>query len=82
MHHHHPFHQTLARLGGGRVTLVCGGGAFADVVRQAQGHWGFVDLSAHNMAVLAMLQAAWASDRPRHGWPQGVDPLEGWIVSA
>ncbi|WP_422017399.1 DUF429 domain-containing protein [Roseateles sp.] len=33
-------------------------------------------------AVLALLQAAWASDRPRHGWPQGVDPLEGWIVSA
>jgi len=33
-------------------------------------------------AVLAMLQAAWAADRPRHGWPEGVDPLEGWIVSA
>lgn len=33
-------------------------------------------------AVLAMLQAAWATGQPRHGWPQGVDPLEGWIVSA
>jgi len=33
-------------------------------------------------AVLAMLQAAWAADRPRHGWPAAVDPLEGWIVSA
>jgi hypothetical protein len=33
-------------------------------------------------AVLALLQAAWAADRPRHGWPQDVDPLEGWIVSA
>ncbi|MDE2371300.1 MAG: aspartate kinase [Burkholderiales bacterium] len=50
--------ELLARLGGGRVTLVCGGGAFADEVRQAQGHWGFDDLTAHNMAVLAMLQSA------------------------
>ncbi len=33
-------------------------------------------------AVLAMLQAAWAADKPRYGWPEGVDPLEGWIVSA
>ncbi|MFT7721786.1 MAG: DUF429 domain-containing protein [Roseateles sp.] len=33
-------------------------------------------------AVLAMLQAAWAADRPAYGWPEGVDPLEGWIASA
>src|SRR5258706_14425286 len=33
-------------------------------------------------AVLCMLQAAWASHRPRHGLPEGVDPLEGWITSA
>lgn len=33
-------------------------------------------------AVLALLQAAWAADRPRHGWPEGVDPLEGWILGA
>ena len=33
-------------------------------------------------AVLAMLQAAWAAQQPRHGWPDAVDPLEGWIVSA
>ena len=33
-------------------------------------------------AVLAMLQAAWAAGQPGHGWPQGVDPIEGWIVSA
>ncbi|MDG0861393.1 DUF429 domain-containing protein [Pelomonas aquatica] len=33
-------------------------------------------------AVLAMLQAAWAAGRPRYGWPEGVDPLEGWIASA
>jgi hypothetical protein len=33
-------------------------------------------------AVLAMVQAAWAATQPRYGWPQGVDPLEGWIVGA
>lgn len=33
-------------------------------------------------AVLALLQAAWAAGQPRYGWPEGVDPLEGWIVSA
>ncbi|MFG6468826.1 DUF429 domain-containing protein [Roseateles sp. BYS87W] len=33
-------------------------------------------------AVLALLQAAWASTQPRFGWPEGADPLEGWIVSA
>lgn len=33
-------------------------------------------------AVLAMLQAAWAATEPRYGWPEGADPLEGWIVGA
>jgi hypothetical protein len=33
-------------------------------------------------AVLAMLQAAWAATQPRYGWPEGVDPLEGWIIGA
>ena len=33
-------------------------------------------------AVLALLQAAWAAQQPRYGWPEGVDPLEGWIVGA
>ena len=33
-------------------------------------------------AVLCLMQAAWASQRPGHGLPAGVDPLEGWIVSA
>ncbi len=32
-------------------------------------------------AVLCLLQAAWTLDRPRHGWPDGVDPLEGWIAA-
>ncbi len=49
----------LVQLGGGRVTLVCGGGRFADEVRRAQTHWGLDDLVAHNMAVLAMAQSCW-----------------------
>jgi len=49
----------LAQLGGGRVTVVCGGGSFADEVRRIQAHWQFNDLAAHNMAVLAMAQTAY-----------------------
>jgi len=33
-------------------------------------------------AVLCMLQAAWAAERPGHGVPEGVDPVEGWITTA
>ena len=33
-------------------------------------------------AVLCLLQVAWASRQPRHGWPDGVDGVEGWILSA
>jgi len=50
--------ELLAELGGGRVVIVCGGGGFADEVRQHQAHWRFPDLAAHNMAVLAMAQGA------------------------
>lgn len=49
----------LAELGGGRVTVVCGGGSLADEVRRLQAHWDFDDLAAHNMAVLAMAQTAY-----------------------
>jgi 5-(aminomethyl)-3-furanmethanol phosphate kinase len=49
----------LSQLGGGRVTVVCGGGRFADEVRHAQGLWQFDDTAAHNMAVLAMAQTAY-----------------------
>jgi len=49
----------LAQLGGGRVTVVCGGGAFADEVRRSQSRWRIDDLAAHNMAVLAMAQTAY-----------------------
>jgi len=48
--------QRLSALGGGRVAIVPGGGDFADQVRDHQAHWGFGDLPAHNMAVLAMAQ--------------------------
>ena len=33
-------------------------------------------------AVLCLLQAAWASRQPGWGLPAGVDPLEGWILTA
>lgn len=38
------------------LVLVPGGGAFADVVRQAQSDLGFSDTDAHRMALLAMHQ--------------------------
>ena len=61
----------IAQLGGGRVTLVCGGGRFADEVRHAQRHWQFGDLAAHNMAVLAMLQSAYLA----HGLNPKLQPV-------
>ena len=48
--------ELVAQLGGGRVVLVPGGGAFADQARAAQSRWGCDDVAAHNMAVLAMAQ--------------------------
>ncbi|MCJ0765097.1 DUF429 domain-containing protein [Variovorax terrae] len=35
-------------------------------------------------AALCLLQAAWAQQQgaPRYGLPEGLDPLEGWIVTA
>jgi hypothetical protein len=33
-------------------------------------------------AVLCLMQAAWASTRPRYGMPEAIDPIEGWIVTA
>jgi aspartokinase-like uncharacterized kinase len=49
----------LAECGGGRVIVVCGGGSFGDEVRRVQAQWRFGDLSAHNMAILAMAQMAY-----------------------
>ena len=59
-------------LGGGRVTVVPGGGGFADCVRQAQAHWRFDDLTAHNMALLAMAQVA----QLLHGLEPGLQPVQ------
>lgn len=51
--------ELMAQLGGGRVTVVCGGGSFGDEARLAHTHWRFDNnLHAHNMAVLAMAQTA------------------------
>ena len=33
-------------------------------------------------AVLCLMQAAWAAQRPGHGLPAVIDPLEGWIITA
>src|SRR5262245_20779567 len=49
----------LAECGGGRVIVVCGGGPFRAEVVTAQARWHFGDLSAHNMAILAMAQMAY-----------------------
>jgi aspartokinase-like uncharacterized kinase len=43
-----------------RLTLVCGGGPFADAVRGAQPGMGFSDATGHAMALLAMEQYALA----------------------
>jgi 5-(aminomethyl)-3-furanmethanol phosphate kinase len=51
--------ELFTQLGGGRVTLVCGGGQFAEAVRRCQALWRFDDLAAHNMATLAMVQSAY-----------------------
>jgi aspartokinase-like uncharacterized kinase len=42
----------------GQVLIVPGGGVFADQVRAAQVQWGFDDVTAHRMAILAMQQMA------------------------
>lgn len=43
----------------GTLLIVPGGGVFADQVRSAQQQWGFDDVAAHRMAILAMQQMAW-----------------------
>lgn len=48
--------DVLSATGGGRVIIVPGGGPFADLVRDAQYHWGFDDEAAHRMALHAMQQ--------------------------
>lgn len=40
------------------IVVVCGGGEFANYIRDAQVKWHFDDVSAHKMAILAMQQTA------------------------
>jgi aspartokinase-like uncharacterized kinase len=48
--------DVLAVHGRGQVVIVPGGGPFADQVRRSQARWGFDDVAAHHMALLAMEQ--------------------------
>lgn len=41
-----------------KTVVVCGGGFFANAVRDAQKKWHFNDVAAHEMAILAMQQTA------------------------
>ena len=53
------------------------------VLRHAQREALVDDASGDRLdAVLCLLQAAWAQGQPRWGLPEGLDALEGWIVSA
>jgi hypothetical protein len=53
------------------------------VLEPAQRDALVADASADRLdAVLCLVQAAWACDRPRYGLPAVLDPVEGWIVSA
>ncbi len=58
-----------------RLTLVAGGGPFADAVRAAQSRLGFDDRTAHVMAVLAMEQYALALSQ-LHGLDLAATPQE------
>jgi 5-(aminomethyl)-3-furanmethanol phosphate kinase len=52
--------ELMAQLGGGRVTIVCGGGKFAEEARYAHAHWRSDNsLLAHNTALLSMAQTAY-----------------------
>jgi 5-(aminomethyl)-3-furanmethanol phosphate kinase len=50
--------DALTQFGDGKVVIVPGGGVFADAVRDAQVKTGIDDVTAHQMAVLAMDQYA------------------------
>jgi 5-(aminomethyl)-3-furanmethanol phosphate kinase len=71
--------RLLCGMGRGKAVIVPGGGAFADLVREHQAHWGFNDLSAHNMAVLAMMQSALMMQAMAEGMMKGAGerPAEG-----
>jgi dihydroneopterin aldolase len=58
-----------------RLTIVAGGGPFADAVRAAQPRLGYDDATAHAMAVLAMEQYALALSA-LHGLDLAATPRE------
>ncbi|MCX7899556.1 MAG: uridylate kinase [Methylocystis sp.] len=60
----------------GPLTLVCGGGSFADAVRAAQPAMGFDNVVAHAMAVLAMEQCAMALASLHEGLAPAATPAE------
>ncbi|NIR60629.1 MAG: hypothetical protein GWO02_14520, partial [Gammaproteobacteria bacterium] len=68
--------DVLATEGAGRVVLVPGGGVFADAVREAQARWGFNDVTAHRMAVLAMEQTGLMLAGLRGDLVPAATPLE------
>ncbi len=71
--------RLLWEMGRGKAVIVPGGGAFADLVREHQVRWRFDDLSAHNMAVLAMMQSALMMEGMTKGLVTGIGdrPAEG-----
>lgn len=60
----------------GKVTLVCGGGPFADAVRATQPAMRYSDETAHAMAVLAMEQYALALASLHGGLALAATPRE------
>jgi aspartokinase-like uncharacterized kinase len=50
--------DALTQFGDGKVVIVPGGGVFADAVRDAQAKTGIDDVTAHQMALVAMDQYA------------------------
>jgi 5-(aminomethyl)-3-furanmethanol phosphate kinase len=66
----------------GPLTIVPGGGPFADAVRAAQPPMGFSDRAAHKMAVLAMEQYGLALADKFDGLESAATPREAGAVHA
>lgn len=73
--------EALACYGTGNVTVVPGGGAFADQVRSAQQKWGYDDAAAHHMALLAMEQfgVMMTAMRPELSVARSFDEIQSTI---
>ena len=66
----------------GPLTIVPGGGPFADAVREAQGPMGFSDAAAHEMALLAMEQYGLALAGRFAGLALAATPAEAETLRA